>query len=343
MSVSVDATEALDLDRLGPALASSLSDDRWLDVSAQLISGGKSNLTFEITSPAGVLILRRPPTGVLLPRAHDMGREVRIQRALAPTAVPVARIVLADEGELLGVSAYVMERVDGHIIRGEMPPGYASSPAERRALAYALVDTLADLHSVDQSAIGLGDFGRPTGFLERQIKRWSGQWEMSADRQVDEVDELGRRLQAALPPVSESTIVHGDFRLDNCVVDLAEPGKMAAVLDWELATLGDPLSDLGTLLCFWRKPGEPHPVLTPGVSHLPGFPSRDDLKMRYQERTGRDLSNIKYYEAFGQFKFAIIAQGIAARVAAGAMSGQEFGDLRAEVREAAEMGLRVLD
>lgn len=336
-------TKTLELDRLGPALASSLNDDRWLDVSAQLISGGKSNLTFEITSPAGVLILRRPPTGALLPRAHDMGREVRIQRALGPTAVPVARIVLADEGELLGVSAYVMERVDGHIIRGDMPPGYANGPAERQALAYALIDTLADLHSVDQDAIGLGDFGRPTGFLERQIKRWSGQWEMSADRQVDEVDELGRRLRAELPSSSESTIVHGDFRLDNCVMDPADPGKVAAVLDWELATLGDPLSDLGTLLSFWREPGEPHPVLTPGVSHLPDFPSREDLKTRYQERTGRDLSNIKYYEAFGQYKFAIIAQGIAARVAAGAMSGQEFGDLRAEVREAAELGLCALN
>jgi aminoglycoside phosphotransferase (APT) family kinase protein len=330
------------IDRVGPAIAAATGIGDWTNLSAELVSGGKSNLTFELVSAAGSLILRRPPSGELLPSAHDMGREARIQRALAPTPVPVAPIVLEDGGDLIGVPFYVMEKMPGHVIRGELPDGYATTPKERRLLTYTFVDTLAALHAVDPDKVGLGDYGRPNGFLERQIRRWGGQWQASRTTEVAAVEELGRRLRAARPAESANTIVHGDFRLDNCLLDPADPGRIAAVLDWELSTLGDPLTDLGMLLFFWRGPGEDSTSLTPGVTHLPGFPDRAEVIARYQAQTGYDLSQIAYYEAFAHYKFAIIAQGIAARVHAGSMGGQDFGNLDDEVRDIAAQGLQRL-
>jgi len=327
-------------DRLGPVLADATGDGRWRSLDATLIAGGKSNLTFELTSAAGALILRRPPSGELLPSAHDMGREARIQRALEGTSVPVPKIVLTEPGaDLLGVPFYVMEKVPGHIIRDELPDGYAQTPAEKLALTDALVDVLADLHAVDPEAIGLGDYGRPHGYLERQLRRWNGQWEKSKTHEVAAVDELGAQLVTLRPESQRASIVHGDYRLDNCLMALADPARVAAVLDWELSTLGDPLTDLGLLLFYWREPGEDKPALTPAVTRNPGFPSRAHLVERYARRTGAQLDDMAFYEAFAYFKFAVIAQGIAARVAAGSMAGQDFGNLDEEVTKIAEGGL----
>jgi aminoglycoside phosphotransferase (APT) family kinase protein len=327
-------------DRLGPVLADATGDGRWRSLDAALIAGGKSNLTFELTSAAGALILRRPPSGELLPSAHDMGREARIQRALEATSVPVPKIVLTEPGaDLLGVPFYVMEKVPGHIIRDELPDGYAQTPAEKLALTDALVDVLADLHAVDPEAIGLGDYGRPHGYLERQLRRWNGQWEKSKTHEVAAVDELGAQLVKLRPESQRASIVHGDYRLDNCLMALADPARVAAVLDWELSTLGDPLTDLGLLLFYWREPGEDKPALTPAVTRNPGFPGRGHLVERYARRTGAQLDDMAFYEAFAYFKFAVIAQGIAARVAAGSMAGQDFGDLDQEVTKIAEDGL----
>ena len=327
-------------DRLGPVLADATGDGRWRSLDATLIAGGKSNLTFELTSAAGALILRRPPSGELLPSAHDMGREARIQRALEGTSVPVPKIVLTEPGaDLLGVPFYVMEKVPGHIIRDELPDGYAQTPAEKLALTDALVDVLADLHAVDPEAIGLGDYGRPHGYLERQLRRWNGQWEKSKTHEVAAVDELGAQLVTLRPESQRASIVHGDYRLDNCLMALADPSRVAAVLDWELSTLGDPLTDLGLLLFYWREPGEDKPALTPAVTQNPGFPGRSHLAERYARRTGAQLDDMAFYEAFAYFKFAVIVQGIAARVAAGSMAGQDFGNLDQEVTKIAEGGL----
>jgi aminoglycoside phosphotransferase (APT) family kinase protein len=327
-------------DRLGPVLADATGDGRWRSLDATLIAGGKSNLTFELTSAAGALILRRPPSGELLPSAHDMGREARIQRALEATSVPVPKIVLTEpDADLLGVPFYVMEKVPGHIIRDELPDGYAQTPAEKLALTDALVDVLADLHAVDPEAIGLGDYGRPHGYLERQLRRWNGQWEKSKTHEVAAVDELGAQLATLRPESQRASIVHGDYRLDNCLMALADPARVMAVLDWELSTLGDPLTDLGLLLFYWREPGEDKPALTPAVTRNPGFPGRGHLVERYARRTGAQLDDMAFYEAFAYFKFAVIAQGIAARVAAGSMAGQDFGDLDQEVTKIAEDGL----
>jgi aminoglycoside phosphotransferase (APT) family kinase protein len=330
-------------DRVGPALAAVTGDEKWLDVRAELVSGGKSNLTFLLSSQAGELVLRRPPTGELLPSAHDMAREARVQAALAATPVPVPGIVLSDPGDLIGIQCYVMDRAPGHVIRAALPVGYADTETERRSLSYAFVDALAALHSVDAKAVGLNDYGRPAGFMERQVRRWTGQWEKSRTYDVPELEELGRRLAAEVPAQQRSTIVHGDYRIDNCVFDASEPGRINAVLDWELSTLGDPLSDLGYLLLFWREQGDaPVSSLTPGVTRLPGFPTREEMKQRYAERSGTDLGDLDFYTAFAHFKFAIIAQGVSARARAGAMGGQTFGDLDDEILALAQAGLDLI-
>ncbi|MGW0816990.1 phosphotransferase family protein [Streptomyces viridiviolaceus] len=339
-------TDLVPLDRLGPALAEAVDDDRWREAEATLLAGGKSNLTFEITSAAGAVILRRPPSGELLPRAHDMAREARVQRALRGTPVPVPAVLMEDtDGELIGVPFYVMEKVPGHVVRGRLPDGYADTPADRVTLANALVDALVALHVLDPAEASLADFGRPAGFLERQVRRWQGQWERSRTRSVPALEALGDRLAAAgaLAPPGRSSIVHGDFRLDNCLLDEADPGRIAAVLDWELSTLGDPLTDLGLLLFYWRLPGETTSPLTPTVTDQGGFPDRAHLAERYAKATGTALDGLALYEAFAHYKFAVIVQGIAARTAAGAMAGQDFGDLDAEVLRCAEEGLARLE
>jgi aminoglycoside phosphotransferase (APT) family kinase protein len=327
---------------VGPILAAALADERWLQITPVLISGGKSNLTFELVSDAGSLILRRPPLGAILQSAHDMGREARVQAALrAGTPVPVPRIVYADlEGRVTGTPFYVMEKVEGHVIRDELPPGFAASSADRVALADGLIDVLVALHEVDPVAVGLADYGRPVGFVERQIGRWMAQWERSKAQDLPAIDELARRLRRALPQsAARACIVHGDFRLDNCLMDRDAPGRVAAVLDWELATLGDPMTDLGMLLFYWCEPGEPAPLLTPAITQQPGFPQRSHLAERYITATGANPEQLGFFEGFAHFKFAVIAQGIAARVSAGAMAGQEFGDIEAEVARIAAAGL----
>ena len=338
--MSQKSADLVCLDRLGPAVAEAMGDDAWLKARAELISGGKSNLTFTLTSAAGELILRRPPTGELLPSAHDIGREARVQQGLARTGVPVARVMLHDEGALIGVPCYVMEKVPGHVIRGELPEGYASTPAERERMAFAFVDTLAALHAVDQDAVGLGDYGRPAGFMERQVRRWTGQWNASRSHDVPEIDELARRLARSVPAQQRSTIAHGDFRTDNVVYDAGDPRRINAVLDWELSTLGDPLTDVGLLMLFWRSADESQLSLIPGITHLPGFPERDVMLERYAAASGADLSDMGFYRAFAHFKFAVIAQGVQARAAAGAMGGQDFGNLDDEILELAQVGLQ---
>ncbi|QEN17057.1 phosphotransferase family protein [Mycolicibacterium sp. ELW1] len=319
-------------------------DERWARPTATLIAGGKSNLTFELTCTAGNLILRRPPRGDLLPSAHDMVREARVQRALADSEVPVASIVLVDlEGSLLGTPCYVMSKVDGYVIRDAMPDGYVETADDCRGIGDALIDTLIAIHAVDPTAVGLTDFGRPEGFLYRQIRRWSDQWSRTAIANSDEMVMLAHLLVEKMPPATKSTIVHGDFRLDNCVMDKRDPHRVAAVLDWELSTVGDPLTDLGMFLFYWREPGECQHTLVPSVATQPGFPSRRYLAQRYSEQTGVSLESIDYYLAFANFKFACIVQGIAARVTAGSMAGQDFGGLEASVADFARTGLAILD
>jgi aminoglycoside phosphotransferase (APT) family kinase protein len=331
------------LDVVGPALARALDDPGWEQLEASLVSGGKSNLTFELSSGAGEAVLRRPPDGPLLPRAHDMGREARIQRALAGTVVPVAKILFEDAGDLIGVPFYVMEKVDGYVIRGDLPKGWAESAADRRAVGDVLIDTLADLHAIDPDEVGLNGYGRPSGLGERQVRRWSDQWERSKSRDIPAVDELGRRLREDPPAGPGGAIVHGDFRIDNTILGEDMPPQVKAVLDWELSTLGEPLADLGMFMFYYREPTDARPRMTPAPTMQPGFPTRAYLAERYAKRTGADISNLSSWVALAHFKSAAIAQGIAARVAAGSMAGQDFGDIESEVERVATEGLARLD
>jgi aminoglycoside phosphotransferase (APT) family kinase protein len=340
MTSAVSDTSALARpDLFGPLLSRVTGDDRWQQVEAQLITGGKSNLTYLLRSAAGELVLRRPPSDAILATAHDMKREVRVQRALADTAVPVPAIVLSDDGDLLGVPCYVMTRVAGLVIRDRLPAGFADGHAERAELGNVLGDCLAELHAIDPASVGLADFGRPAGFVERQVRRWRTQWEASTDMPVPAVDELARRLAARIPASSAVSITHGDYRLDNCIVDTRDPGRLAAVLDWELSALGDPLTDLGMFLFYWESGPRTAPTLVTSIPCLPGFPSGAELAERWAERTGLPLADLGWYRTFAHFKFAVITQGIKTRVNASAMGGQDFGDLTSAVADTAEAGL----
>jgi aminoglycoside phosphotransferase (APT) family kinase protein len=340
-SVSTGADPSI----VGPYLARALGDPRWDGADVALIGGGKSNLTYRVTSPAGDVVLRRPPLGNVLPTAHDMVREHTVLSALAGTAVPVPTpLHLCTDTALLGAPFYVMTHVEGPVVRDALPAGFAESAAERTAITHGLVDTLATLHAVDPAEVGLTDFGRPEGFLARQVSRWTRQWRATSDAvagtdavadpaAVAGLDALAEALGGSVPVSPAGAIVHGDFRIDNTVLDPAHPGRIAAVLDWEMSTLGDPLADLGLFLVYWAEEADPpeRRAVSPvrSVTTLPGFGTRDDLVRRYAERSGRDLDALPWYVAFGSFKLAVVVAGIVARHRAGAMVGEGFADVGA--------------
>ena len=241
-------------ERIGPHLADVLHDPRWRACNVALIAGGKSNLTYRVSCDAGEVVLRRPPLGHVLPTAHDMVREYRVQSALGTTSVPVPRtLYLGPADGVLGAPFYVMERVLGHVCRNQLPSGYADTAAQRAAIGQALIRTLAELHVTDPATIGLADFGRPAGFMDRQLRRWSQQWQSSKVADLPALDALRDDLTATVPAQRAAAIVHGDYRLDNTVLHPTRPGEIVAVLDWEMSTLGDPLADLGALLAYWSE------------------------------------------------------------------------------------------
>jgi aminoglycoside phosphotransferase (APT) family kinase protein len=333
---------------IGPYLASVFGDDRWKSVAVELIAAGMSNLTYTVTptdgSPDAAVILRRPPTGAVLATAHDMAREYKVITGLGPTDVPVPRTLhLCEDTAVLGAPFYVMERVVGVHVVSEIPAGYADEPAQRRAIGDGLVDVLADLHGVDYAAVGLTDFGRPEGFMARQVRRWTKQWDATRDRDRPGMDALAARLAETVPMTQRDGITHGDYRLDNCLLDPEVPGRIRAVLDWEMSTLGDPLADLGLLLVYWPEAGEQLPATQSSVTALPGFPTRTEVAERYASRTGLDLSGISWYVGFAYFKFAAIVAGIVARSAAGAMAGKDTSGYADRIDPCVELGRAALD
>jgi len=340
-------TTGADPEVVGPMLAEVLHDPRWIECDVALVSGGKSNLTYRVACDAGEVILRRPPLGHILPTAHDMGREYRVMTALAGTAVPVPRTFhLGDANSPLGTPFYIMERVVGHICRNALPPGYADTPDGCRKIGEALVDVLADLHTVDPAAIGLAEFGRPAGFMERQLRRWSKQWEASKAAELPALDTLRDDLVAALPTQRANAVVHGDYRLDNTILHPTDVGAIVAVLDWEMSTLGDPLADLGAMLAYWSEANDSDVVrrarIMAPVTACDGFPTRAEIIERYARRTGIDPSDIGWYQAFAYFKLAVVCQGIAARAAGGSMVGEGFDQAERLVAPLVEAGRQQL-
>jgi aminoglycoside phosphotransferase (APT) family kinase protein len=329
---------------VGPYLATVLDDERWRQSSVALISGGKSNLTYEVASPAGSVVLRRPPLAAVLPTAHDMGREFRVQSALADTPVPVPRVRhLCTDETVLGVPFYVMDKVDGHVLRGSLPAGYAETDQDRKRMSDALVDVLVAIHAVPLTG-ALEGYGPPEGYLARQLRRWTRQWEASREVEMPALDALAADLTTKAPEQRETTLVHGDYRLDNTMVDPTDPGRVLAVLDWELSTLGDPLADVGLLGVYWSggSATAANPIVET-VTGLPGFPSRAEVLQTYAERSGRSTADLPWYLAFGYFKLAVISAGIAARARAGGMVGEGFDLASKAVPVLVESGRTVLD
>jgi aminoglycoside phosphotransferase (APT) family kinase protein len=286
-------------------------------LSFERIAGGHSNLTYRVEDTAGGRwALRRPPLGKRLGSAHDMAREHKVVSALGPTAVPVAPVVgICEDDSVNDAPFYVMEFVEGPILRGLAEAETFPDEVDRRAIGERVADTLAAIHVIDPDAVGLGDLGRKEDYVARQLHRWQGQWEKSKTRELPAIDSVHERLAARIPKQGPATIVHGDYRLDNMI--LTPSGEVAAVVDWELCTLGDPLADVGLLMAYWPDRGEETIALGQPANLAPGFPTKEELAARYAERSGRDLSDLDFFVALGYWKLAIILEGVYARYAAG--------------------------
>jgi aminoglycoside phosphotransferase (APT) family kinase protein len=304
----------------------------------EMIEGGRSNLTYAVTDGTSRWVVRRPPLGHVLATAHDMAREHRVINALHDTPVPVPEaVLLCEDDDVIGAPFYVMEFVDGTPYRTAEELA-AIGPERTRGVVLGLVDTLVALHSVDPAAVGLSDFGRPEGFLERQLRRWGKQLAASSSRELPGIDKLQERLGKVLPVSGPAAVVHGDYKLDNVLV--GPDDQVKSILDWEMSTLGDPLTDLGLLVMYSEQKGDGSPVTTSGGA--PGHPSPAELITRYTERSGRNTSAIAWYTAFAYFKLAVIAEGIHYRYTLGQTVGTGFDRIGALVPALIDRGLSTL-
>jgi aminoglycoside phosphotransferase (APT) family kinase protein len=293
-------------------------------LEAERIGEGHSNFTFLVRRGDARVVLRRPPRPPLPPSAHDVLREARLLRALESTPVRVPRVLAEDDGSVLGVPFYLMEEMHGSVITSEIPEPLDSA-AERRRIAEDLVDALVDIHAVDWRACGLEGYGKPTGYLERQLRRFTGLWEFNKTRELPVVEEVGEWLASNLPASPESTIVHGDYRLGNVMVADDTPGRLVAIFDWELSTIGDPLADVGYLTVTWAQADDPADVSFSSLSaatRREGFLTRDELTARYEERSGRSVSALNWYQALALWKAAVFMEGNYKRFTMGASDDQ---------------------
>lgn len=289
------------------------------DLHVDLISGGKSNLTFKVVDDTTTWVVRRPPTGGLTPSAHDMNREWAVTSGLQGTDVPVAKTVAVDpEGEVIGAPFTVVEFVDGLVVRSSQDLA-ALSDDEIARNSDVLIDTLAALHAVDYEAVGLGEFGRPDGFAGRQVKLWGRQWGHVKTRELDDVEKLVAALGERVPETSRNTIVHGDFRVDNTILGVGDPTVVKAVVDWEMSTLGDPLTDIA-LMCVYRSKAFDEVLGFEAAWTSDRYPAPDEMAQRYATVTGRDLGDWDFYMALANLKLGVIAEGITHRALAGASS-----------------------
>ncbi|WUG37737.1 phosphotransferase family protein [Kitasatospora sp. NBC_00458] len=307
---------------------------------AGLIEGGRSNLTYRLTDGASDWVLRRPPLGHVLATAHDMGREHRVMSALRDTGVPVPATLHLDTGtEVLGAPWYLMAYVPGTAHRDAAPLA-ALGEGRVRGIGAALVDTLAVLHRIDPAAVGLADFGRPDGYLERQLRRWSTQLDASRSRELPGIDRLHDLLAARRPLSPPPALVHGDYRLDNVLIDGGD--RIAAVLDWEMSTLGDPLTDVGLLVMYTQLAGAGGGLI-PAAATAPGFPPAGELAARYAAATGRDAADLDWYVAFASYKLAVVAEGIHFRFRQGGTLGAGFERAATMAPVLVEHGLTTLE
>lgn len=328
-----------------PALAAFLQDNGVTltgDLKVELISGGRSNLTFKAYDDASAWVVRRPPTSGLTPSAHDMAREWAVTSALQSTDVPVATTVAFDsEGTVLGAPTTVVEFDPGTVVRTRDDLEKLSD-ADISANTAELIRVLGQLHSVDYQAVGLGSFGKPDGFVGRQVKTWARQWEAVKTRELPDVERLRDKLAAAVPSKSGSSIVHGDYRVDNVILQADDPGSVAAVVDWEMSTLGDPLTDVA-LMCVYRQPIFDDVLGVSAAWTSPRYPSADELAELYTRETGTELSDWNFYLALANFKLGVIGEGITHRALAGSDSGSGAAAAAEATHEFMAAGLRAIE
>jgi len=328
----VRASEQLDWTRLGDYLRAELPKhvdrfDAGSGMEVEQFPGGHSNLTYLLRFGEVELVLRRPPFGPVPPRAHDMARECRVLAAVHPHFPLAPRpYLLCDDPSVAGFIFYVMERRHGIVIRVDEPPEWRDRIDVRRAVSAAMIDTLADLHAIDVAAHGLDALGKPAGFVARQIRGWTERWHGAKTSDVPEMEHLAAWLEERIPAdPPRATLVHGDFKLDNVMLDAAQPERLVAVFDWEMSAVGDPLVDLGILLCYWvHVAAEAHDDAVATVTTRPGWFGREEILERYAARANRALDGIALFEVFAVFKLAVVIQQIYARYVRGQTDDQRF-------------------
>jgi aminoglycoside phosphotransferase (APT) family kinase protein len=318
------------------------------DLRAQVIGHGRSNITYRLSAGDNQWVLRRPPLSHVLPTAHDMKREFRVISAMRGTDVPAPdTIALCEDTSVNGAPFYIMEFVDGYIPVDPNDVAKRYDEAARRHMGEHLIDVLAALHSLDPASVGLADFGKPQGYIARQVRRFTEQIETAVTRPVPELKELSARLSRSIPPESGAAIVHGDYRLDNAIMN--DAGDVIAVLDWEMATLGDPLADMGILHMYWSdganagRPAMPGDNPAPAVIALPGFPTWQEALERYAAKSGRNVDSLDFYIVLAHFKLAVILEGIRERFEEGGTVGSGFEGMAQRATALARSGLRVAD
>jgi aminoglycoside phosphotransferase (APT) family kinase protein len=316
------------------------------DLQVERLMAGHSNETFFLSSGRDRWVLRRPPRGAFLPTAHDVIREYRVLNAVGDLAVRAPRpVLLCEDASVIGAPFYLMERVDGVVARDSVPPHWTEE--DRRRAGDELVDALIELHSVDWVAAGLEGFGRPDGYLERQVRRWKGQLALTEPltRHVEDLHRAGTWLQRHLPAPGAATIVHGDYKLDNVAFAAAGPARLVAIFDWEMSTLGDPLADLAWMLSFWKEEGEVSVVgLEEGIpTRLPGFATRSELTARYARLSDRPVGDLTFYLVLAVWKLAILLEGSYARHLAGVTDDPFFAQLEHGVPALASRAVGLID
>ncbi len=327
----VRAGEELDLSTLLPYLQSQI-EDFGDTLRIQQFGAGHSNLTYLLKNAHQdtEYVLRRPPHGAQIKSGHDMQREYDVIHKLAPHWPRVPRpVLMCTDTAILGAPFYLMERVEGVILRGPKPRGVELPEPVMTDVCNALVETLVEIHDIDLDAVGLREFGRPKGYIERQISGWTRRWQAAKTDQIDEIEQAATWLAEHMPTEQPGTLIHNDFKYDNLILDSQDLSNVRAVLDWEMATLGDPLMDLGTTLAYWVEPDD-SPVLQQlrfGPTTLPGNFTREQLVARYSELTGRDTSDALFYYVYGLFKVAVVGQQIYARYKKGLTKDERFAGL----------------
>jgi aminoglycoside phosphotransferase (APT) family kinase protein len=327
--IAIRDEERFSLDQLAGYLAGRIDGAAGVPEVRQF-SGGHANLTYLLSYPDVELVLRRPPLGPVAPGSHDMSREYRVLSRLYRAFPPAPKALLfCDDGSVIGAPFLIMERRSGIVVRNTVPPEFGSGADEiaNRKLSEVVVDTLADLHLVDPADCGLGDLGRPDGFLDRQVEGWIIRWQAARHEDNPLADELAEWIRNRVPASPGATIIHNDWRLDNMAVDPADPGRCTAVYDWDMCTRGDPLADLGTVMGVWYQEGEIPATLNPMPTLSPGFMSREEATSRYAERAGADLTNFDWYLVFGTWKLGVVLQQIYIRWHRGQTHDERFASM----------------